>query len=949
MKRNLFIICFLYSICSNSQVNDSFSDKNFTENPTWNGNVDKFIVAPDYGMERAVYGLQLNDVAAGQAYLSTPSKLVRGTTWEFKLYFYGFKPTSRSFLKLYLTASNSNLFEELDGYYLMFGGVDRNISLMRQKGKELNTIIVGKKQSLDMNLFTLCVKVTCSKAGVWTLTSKFDDYEWSEEGHASDKSFRESNYAGIVCAYSKSSSSNLFVDDIHIYETESGKTDNDDQVKPNEPKEPDPSVDPNKPGDDKPHNPDSGTTPDKPDPNLPHNPDSGNDPKEPDPDLPSNPDISIPPSKPDPSDVNPPTMISVKLGNDRTVFIDFDEDVSVKRTNIGVWTGDFSVPLKFCVADNNHRRIIIMLSTPLTESRLYSLICRGVEDINGNRMNMFSELLCYEKGVETKIPFGTIVFSEIMANPNDVAGLPETEYLEIHNRTNEKISLKRTFLCSKSKRYPLPDFSIEPNQSLTLCAEKSIKLWQNSQIKAIGVPSFPSLINSGKLLWLEDAQGGLVSWIEYSDRWYTDNKKRTGGWALECVDVNNLSGDEANWKATIDNRGGTPSEKNSVSAPFLDEKAINVLSCTLETADTLVVTFSKPIDLVSLAEMSHYAIKSEKQTIKSIDFDYPCGRFVKLALDKAVSPAEVVKLEISGLIDISGNKQKEAILVEALQPEPIEMGDIMFNEILFDPFPEEVSYVELVNLSDKAILINQLALSNEEEVDINTRFVPLISSTQAFAPHSRLFFTQNKAKIVAHYNCDPLSGVEVNQFPKLSSREGVLTLFTRGGIIIDKMGYSESMHSTQNSNRKGISLEKKVESLSSIDPENWLSASFLSGYGTPGSPNRCNEQVQTGKEVTFWLEKSSFSPSNPENSRLQIAYSLPEEGYMATVQIFESSGRKVLELVNNQSLSAQGTFDWDGKEENGSQSRIGIYIAFIQVHNNFGEVKVIKLPFAVVG
>lgn len=905
MKRNLFIICFLYSICSYSQVNDSFSDRNFTEKPAWIGNLDKFIVSPNYGMEHDVYGLQLNDKCAAEAYLSTPSKLVRGTTWEAKLYFYAFRPTSKSFVKFYLVASKSNLLEALNGYYLLFGGRDKNISLVKQQGNDLQTLVCGKEKSLSKTFSTVKVKVVCSAAGMWTLSTKIDDEEWTEEERVSEKCFIESNYAGIACTYSVASSSNVYFDDIMIYKTGSTPSGDDDPTKPDNPK------------------------PDKPDPDKPTDP--------------------VIPDKPDPTDVNSPKVLSIKVQNKSSILIEFNEDVVVKRAFFYLNLADKSIAIKCTFDAKSKKRLILSLDNPFEKSKSYQLVCTGIEDVNGNRMEMFSELLQYEEGIEESISFGSIVFSEIMANPNDVQGLPETEYLELYNRTEVDISLKRANLCVKGRCYPLPDCVIPSRTYLVLCSQKSSELWQSTNVSVVGLPLFPSLVNSGKLLWLEDSHKSLISWVDYSDRWYGDSKKRAGGWSLECVDINNLSNDEANWKASTDKRGGTPAEKNTVEAIYPDEKVINVQSVFMQTADTLIVNFSKSLNVSSLSIMENYLILTENVSLKSVVIDYPCGNFVKLALNRSMLPQEILNISISGLKDVSGNEQKEPVVIEAVRPQLVEVGDVQFNELLFNPVKEGAQYIELTNLSNKSILLNQLSVGYQNKEEAKMLLIPLVKTMQLFPPHSRMFFTNNCKQVAACYKCDPSLGVAVECFPLLSPQEGVLSLYSDSGDLIDKMVYSESMHSTTNDIKKGISLEKIEEGAESLKSSNWLSATFLSGYGTPGAPNRCNEQVKVDENVHFWLENSSLSLSSAENNCLRIAYLLSEEGFVGNVSIYDSSGREVVRLLNNEPLLSEGVIVWDGKEENGQNSRIGLYIAYVETHNAVGKVKIYKLPFAVVG
>ncbi len=64
-----------FTLSAYAQVTDDFSDGNFTDNPTWLGETTKFEVLAGQ--------LHLNDVAAGEAYLSTPSEAIANAEWNF--------------------------------------------------------------------------------------------------------------------------------------------------------------------------------------------------------------------------------------------------------------------------------------------------------------------------------------------------------------------------------------------------------------------------------------------------------------------------------------------------------------------------------------------------------------------------------------------------------------------------------------------------------------------------------------------------------------------------------------------------------------------------------------------------------------------------------------------------------------------------------------------------
>ena len=80
MRLFFSFIALLLLICSAfGQTTETFSDGDFTTNPTWQGNTSEFIV-------NASGQLQLNNSIAGTSYLSIPHGLIDLTNKEWQIY-----------------------------------------------------------------------------------------------------------------------------------------------------------------------------------------------------------------------------------------------------------------------------------------------------------------------------------------------------------------------------------------------------------------------------------------------------------------------------------------------------------------------------------------------------------------------------------------------------------------------------------------------------------------------------------------------------------------------------------------------------------------------------------------------------------------------------------------------------------------------------------------------
>ena len=63
---------------------------------------------------------------------------------------------------------------------------------------------------------------------------------------------------------------------------------------------------------------------------------------------------------------------------------------------------------------------------------------------------------------------------------------------------------------------------------------------------------------------------------------------------------------------------------------------------------------------------------------------------------------------------------------------------------------------------------------------------------------------------------------------------------------------------------------------------------------------------------------------------------------MAKIKVFDSSGRFITTLLNNDMIGNYGRVVWDGSSEGGLQLKNGIYLIWVEVFSLNGEVERFK-------
>lgn len=275
--------------------------------------------------------------------------------------------------------------------------------------------------------------------------------------------------------------------------------------------------------------------------------------------------------------------------------------------------------------------------------------------------------------------------------------------------------------------------------------------------------------------------------------------------------------------------------------------------------------------------------------------------------------------------------------------EPVLPGELVINEILFNPFPGGADYVEIYNNSEKAIGLNRLFLASRNNDMELVQIYPLSSTREKLAPASYLALTKDTSGVFPFYSIRcPECFLQMNKFPSFNDDEDYVVLLDENLQVIDEFHYTAKMHSPLLVVEEGVSLERVSFTEATGNPANWHSASTASGYGTPGYENSQATATEVSAPV-ITISPDAFSPnSDGYNDELKIAYELDKPGYMATVRIFDANGIPVLTVANNEIAGMHGEFAWDGKDETGHRQNMGVYIVLVEIFNADGTVHRIK-------
>lgn len=858
MRKIIFLIWIFAPVVLLGQFFDDFSDGDFTHNPTWTGDCDKFIV--ENGL------LRLNDSEAGMAYLATESGVMNDTQWDFWVRI-AFTPSNNNHPRIYLTSNTGDLKAPLQGYFLQIGktgGDNKRLYFYRQDGAETSLLMSGSMNIATGNNNILRVRVLRDDAGFWQFfADPAGGTMFIPQGETFDNTHTVTGWFGIRCTYTVSNSNRFYFDDFRVGEV------------------------------------------------IPE---------------------------------DPPCVHRIQVVAPNTLDVVFTRIVTGNSAgntlNYFVDEGP-GHPLVAAFDDQHPYKVRLLFADNFEENRLYTIRVSGVQSPDGQMVEPYEgEFVHY---VSQRFD---IVFNELMVNSRPVVSLPPFDWLELYNTTDLPINIEGWTLQHGTTMRELPAALIPPRSYLVLTTEAAYPyLEAYGNVVAVPGLSANALTIGGAELVLWDIDQELVSFVKYTDKWYRNPSKSSGGWSLEKIDPYNFCQGAENWIASEDPRGGSPGTTNSVRADNPDLSPPRLLRAGFVDSLNVVLWFSEPMDdenlwLANLYEIDHHIGNPLSATPVGPDFSS-----VHLNLYVPLQKDVIYTVKASEMFaDCAGNTLSGNIARLAV-PKKAPKGDIIINEVLFNPPYFGSRYVELYNRSGQVFDMSDYLLASKDTVENHLITLQTISNgSYLLFPGDYLVLSADTSAVKRTFlTPDTDAFLELEGMPRMTNAEGIIVLANNSHQIIDKMHYNESMHLPMLTNVKGVALERIHPDRPTADRFNWHSASTSSGFGTPAYRNSQYANYHKADGFEFEIMPKVFAPDGSgSNDLLHIHYALEQPGYVANVRVYDSRGRMVRQIATAELIAISGVFTWDGTTDEGLKAAIGVYVIHLELFNKQGSVRNFK-------
>ncbi|ALI99420.1 lamin tail domain-containing protein [Rufibacter tibetensis] len=849
-----FFLAFILTIAIlpalQAQIQESFSDGDFTQRPVWAGDTDHFRV-------NTIGQLQSNGPTAtgSTLHLATTNTLATNTQWEFYAQL-AFATSSGNYAEVHLISDQPDLKGALRGYFVRMGGTEDDISLYRKDGASATKIIDGPDKALVSSDTKLWIRVTRTATHDWTLEVDLTGTRQKYEvlGRSQDARYTTTRYAGVLFRYSQANAQRFYFDDFTVKQ------------------------------------------------------------------------------------IGGLSLLNSVATNARTVELTFSAPVSqIEATNTSYYrVNERLLPANAEWQATSPQKVRLQFNEDLETGRNYLEVLRMI-DAEGNAAQNLTITFAY---TPTALP-GDVRLTEIYADVNPLQDLPAAEFIEIYNRSNKTFNLAGwKYSDATASAGVFPDYLLRPGAYLIICAARDTILYKSFG-PVLGLATFPSLNDSGDDVELFDANGQLIDLVRYSNSWYRETAKKEGGWSLELLNVNSACVGGSQWKASESPMGGTPGKVNSVQV--VDKEAPVLQQIAATTATTILLQFNEPLDSAEALQLNRYII-SPGMAVQQVRVAGSLTE-VELILTTPLRENERYAVTVQGLKDCSGNVTP-TVQKTVVMPAAPKQGEVVINEILFNPRTGGVDFVEVVNRSSNHLNLQNWKLANRSAGAVaNSRNVS--AQSLVLAPGGYLVFTSDPEILLREYpSGHPERFVQMGSMPSFPDEAGNVVLLLPNQEIMDEVAYQSKQHFKLISDAEGVSLER-ITLAGPSAPENFHSAA-TTVKATPGYENSQSQEIVASARKLSMHPKTITPDGDGVDDALLLRFRMAQPGYVAHVTIYDTHGRPIRKLSNNTLLGAENVLQWDGLTDAGTKAAIGYYIVLVELFNLQGQKEVLK-ETAVVG
>jgi hypothetical protein len=631
-----------------------------------------------------------------------------------------------------------------------------------------------------------------------------------------------------------------------------------------------------------------------------------------------------------------PIIKKLQYIDNHNIIIIFNEKLDEKLVqNIQVKLANNLVS-KLILKGNKYDTLEITLANPMLPNQNYSISVDSIFDCSGNKIADNTQVNFVFIPIKMAQQ-NDIIITEVSANPLPNTPLPDAEYIELYNRSKYIISLKNFTLKKGTNTAVIGNYWLYPDSFLVICDDSKLSAFLNNS-NVLDVKNFPTLSADDELIIL-DSNNHIIHQLAYYKTWYNNNIKAIGGWSLEMIDPKNPCGTASNWTASKSANGGTIGYKNSVSGTNKDNTKPELLRVYPSHANELVLYFSETLDSMSVCKKENFNITPTIAGNYKLKFNDLYLTKLAIQFSDSIKLNTIYQIKIDSAKDCAQNELELKHGLEFALLQPADSNNMVINEILFNPKPNGVDFVEIYNKSNQYIDLKNVLVGSRKAGGLIENFYEIAPEGYMVLPNQYYAITTSSQILTEHCEVPNKNNIiTLKSMPSFNDDEGNCVLFTKNETIIDELNYTEKMHFALIDNKEGVSLERINYNAPTANKNNWTSAAGTSNFSTPTYKNSQFLNQNQGAQL-FNINPEVFTPNNDGvNDLVTFSFNVNNNNYLGSLHVFNSNGVLVKTLLNNAPLAPETVINWNGLGNKNELLPVGIYIVYFECLNTDGNM-----------
>ncbi len=464
--------------------------------------------------------------------------------------------------------------------------------------------------------------------------------------------------------------------------------------------------------------------------------------------------------------------------------------------------------------------------------------------------------------------YGDLRFSEILFDAIPSYGsLPEVEYIELENLSNNWIALQNSVIQINAKNYTLPAYQWDTGKTHLIISPNCNAY---APLPCLELPF--NLLNTANTLVLRDVHGELLDSIDVLSIQH-HALFQDGGVSLEAPQESAPLGNSYSWYSNSE-QGGSPGTYGTTLYQAIPQKPKSILQLIYQSP-FLYLEFLEPLKPAQWI----YIYSTEK--IDSVFYTSGYRLFHKFKLSN-----DTLTIKFMDRFQL---QQTACLPVIYAGKSTIEITEIYFEG------SQNSDFIEIVNTGNYALSYSDLDLLIYDTDNRLKQIVPLINPQKNWLiPNEYVVITENKFPIIRNFDSICLHQIlEIKTFPNLSIQGGAVEMVHHLYGRIDKAPFNRSMHSQ--ALRTEVSLEKKSVGLPSAYTQNWMSCLTLA---YPYSPTQGRNLTSMDPKVPFAVLKRRRWFLFESEPMFPIQFNFPSEGYLLYISLFDAWGNPIALILN---------------------------------------------------